>query len=248
MGGASMGAAAGTAISPGVGTVIGGVIGAAADIFGQHSANSANRKMQREQRDWEERMANTAMQRRVADLKAAGVNPLLGLGEGQGAVVPNVAPAHAESVTRGAAGTIAQTAQQAALIAAEVRNKNADSNVKEVQAASVIPAEINEIKARIDNIQMDTDNKYVENFNLVIANKVAAMERDQLVVLLPIAQAKAKAEMEAAQLKLPGARARAQLWSGIEGKVIARLEAYGPTLNSAAAAGVGGVIGGLLKK
>lgn len=49
--------------------------------------NQFNADQAQIQRDWEEHMANTAHQREVADLQAAGLNPVLSAG-GQGAATP----------------------------------------------------------------------------------------------------------------------------------------------------------------
>ena len=57
--------------------LLGGLLGGVFSAFGQRSANKANLRIARENRAWQKMMSDTAVQRRMKDLAAAGINPIL---------------------------------------------------------------------------------------------------------------------------------------------------------------------------
>lgn len=73
----------------GLGSIVGSVVGGLFGMAGQASANAANIQMAREDREWKERMSNTAHQREVKDLREAGLNPILSATGGSGASTPS---------------------------------------------------------------------------------------------------------------------------------------------------------------
>lgn len=175
--------------------IAGGVASAAAsqfDFFGNSSVEDSRRfnaKEAQKNRDFQERMAGSAYQRGMTDMKKAGLNPILAYG-GKGAATPGGSQASSSAVTPPYADTLGKAAMSAVgLVRMKMEKKRLDQELKNMKAtehATLMQAhssnndailKYNQAIATAAQTNATNQNTYIQGFGIPAAKAAGHLDQ-----------------------------------------------------------------------
>jgi len=180
-----------------VGSILGGI---GDELLGRDDAEKTNQTAYAQQRE----LRQTAYQDTTKDLQAAGLNPMLAFSQGGASVPTGVSPTLTAPRPGDKGAGLAQTAKEIATMTPQIRNQNADTQVKHTTArlndANVTLAQNNAQKVTANARESEANTKLVkQRLQTEKADTMAARSNAMAKAAeLPVTQAHAKIDQSLA--------------------------------------------------
>ncbi len=152
------------------------IIAAAGAVGGGLLGGSFNKKEASKQREWAAHMSSTAYQRGMADMRAAGLNPMLAYSQGP-ASSPSASAARVNDFGGAAAGNIIA---QARMRTSQVRQSETQSEVNAASAKNL--AKDTELKEQQKRESSARERKTNQETSKTFAERIHTGEKTQLTI------------------------------------------------------------------
>ncbi|WNK12569.1 MAG: DNA pilot protein [Microvirus sp.] len=171
------------------GAAAGGIASGVLGYFGTKATNDANAQQAQIQNSFQAEMSNTAYQRAVADMQAAGLNPMLAYQQG-GATTP----AGAKAEMQNALGAATTSAQAGYKIGTEAQNQTdlakADVVLKREQAAAAGSQEdLNRANMNLSLVKAANESSQLPGHKLFVDEVASQIKRNNALARQSSAQA-----------------------------------------------------------